>query len=133
MKKKIYISLPIAFHEDTVYQRNQEAKDYLFNKFSNRYEWVSPIDNNHIDDEDLTNHLQIRKTAYYMGRDIEQVILCDAILMCPGWENSRGCQCEKFVAEMYGKEILIMNKGEVNLSFVLLYVLFIILYRIYRL
>ena len=113
MKKKIYISLPIAFREDTVYQRNQEAKDYLFNKFSNRYEWVSPIDNNHIDEEDLTNHLQIGKTAYYMGRDIEQVILCDAILMCPGWENSKGCQCEKFVAEMYGKEILIMNKGEV--------------------
>lgn len=112
MKKKIYISLPIAFHEDTVYQRNQEAKDYLFNKFSNRYEWVSPIDNNHIDEEDLANHLQIGKTAYYMGRDIEQVILCDAILMCPGWENSKGCQCEKFVAEMYGKEILIMNKGD---------------------
>lgn len=112
MKKKIYISLPIAFHEDTVYQRNQEAKDYLFNRFSNRYEWVSPIDNNHIDDEDLATHLQIGKTAYYMGRDIEQVILCDAILMCPGWENSKGCQCEKFVAEMYGKEILIMNKGD---------------------
>ena len=112
MKKKIYISLPIAFHEDTVYQRNQEAKDYLFNRFSNRYEWVSPIDNNHIDEEDLANHLQIGKTAYYMGRDIEQVILCDAILMCPGWENSKGCQCEKFVAEMYGKEVLIMNKGD---------------------
>ena len=75
MKKKIYISLPIAFHEDTVYQRNQEAKDYLFNKFSNQYEWVSPIDNNHINEEDLANHLQIGKTAYYMGRDIEQVIL----------------------------------------------------------
>lgn len=112
MKKKIYISLPIAFNEDTVYQRNQEAKDYLFNRFSNRYEWISPIDNNHIDEEDLANHLQIGKTAYYMGRDIEQVILCDAILMCPGWENSKGCQCEKFVAEMYGKEILIMNKGD---------------------
>lgn len=112
MKKKIYISLPIAFNEDTVYQRNQEAKDYLFNRFSNRYEWISPIDNNHIDDEDLATHLQIGKTAYYMGRDIEQVILCDAILMCPGWENSKGCQCEKFVAEMYGKEILIMNKGD---------------------
>lgn len=112
MKKKIYIFLPIAFHEDTVYQRNQEAKDYLFNRFSNRYEWVSPIDNNHIDEEDLANHLQIGKTAYYMGRDIEQVILCDAILMCPGWETSKGCQCEKFVAETYGKEILIMNKGD---------------------
>jgi hypothetical protein len=70
------------------------------------YEIVSPIDTNHIDDEALGNHLQIEKTAYYMGRDIENVILCDAILMCPGWENSKGCKVEKFTAETYGKEIL---------------------------
>lgn len=109
MKKKIYISLPIAFQEDTVYQRNKEAKDYLWNKYCNLYEWISPIDANHINDEALGNHLAIEKTAYYMGRDIEQVILCDAILMCPGWEHSKGCQCERFVAEMYGKEILFMK------------------------
>ena len=107
-KKKIYISLPIAFHEDTVYQRNQDAKDYLSKKYK-KYEWVSPIDQNHIDDEALGNHLTLDRTAYYMGKDIEQVILCDAILMCPGWENSKGCQCERFVAEMYGKEVLIMK------------------------
>jgi hypothetical protein len=29
--------------------------------------------------------------------------------MCPGWENSRGCKCEKYVAETYGKEILYME------------------------
>ena len=108
-KKKIYISLPIAFQEDTVYQRNQEAKDYLWNKYCNLYEWVSPIDSNHIDDEALGNHLAIERTAYYMGKDIEQVILCDAILMCPGWENSKGCKCEKYVAETYGKEVLFMK------------------------
>lgn len=108
-KKKIYISLPIAFQEDTVYQRNQEAKDYLWNKYCNLYEWVSPIDSNHIDDEALGNHLAIERTAYYMGKDIEQVILCDAILMCPGWENSKGCKCEKYVAETYGKEVLYMK------------------------
>ena len=109
--KKIYISLPIAFKEDTVYVRNEEAKAYL-KKHYKKCEWVSPIDANHIDEEALGNHLAIERTAYYMGRDIEQVILCDAILMCPGWENSKGCQCEKFVAEMYGKEILYMKKGE---------------------
>ena len=108
-KKKIYISLPIAFQEDTVYQRNQEAKDYLWNKYCNLYKWVSPIDSNHIDDEALGNHLAIERTAYYMGRDIEQIILCDAILMCPGWENSKGCKVEKFTAETYGKEVLYMK------------------------
>ncbi len=105
MIKKIYISLPIAFHEDTVYKRNNEAKKYIKEHFK-EYTYHSPIDENHIDDQALGNHLQIEKTAYYMGRDIEQVILCDAILMCPGWEKSRGCKCEKYVAETYGKEIL---------------------------
>jgi len=108
MKKKIYISLPIAFQEDTVYQRNKEAKDYLIKKYCH-YDYISPIDNNKIDDEALGNHLELERTAYYMGKDIEQVILCDAILMCPGWENSKGCKVEKFTAETYGKEILYMN------------------------
>ena len=109
-KKKIYISLPIAFQEDTVFARNETAKLYIHHMFNKEdYLIVSPIENNHIDDEALGNHLAIERTAYYMGRDIEQVILCDAILMCPGWENSKGCQCERFVAEMYGKEVLIMK------------------------
>ena len=108
-KKKIYISLPIAFQEDTVYERNEEAKRYL-KKWYKKYDFISPIDHNHIDDEALGNHLALERTAYYMGRDIETVILCDAILMCPGWENSKGCRVEKFTAETYGKEVLFMNK-----------------------
>ncbi len=108
-KKKIYISLPIAFQEDTVYKRNECAKTYLQINYHN-YDYVSPIDANQIDDEALGNHLAIERTAYYMGKDIEQVILCDAILMCPGWENSKGCKVEKFTAETYGKEVLFMNK-----------------------
>ena len=61
-KKKIYISLPIAFQEDTVYQRNNDAKVYLRVHFG-KYGWVSPIDTNHIDDEAVGNHLAIEKTA----------------------------------------------------------------------
>ena len=109
-KKKIYISLPIAFQENTVYKRNQEAKDYLTKNYYH-YDYISPIDNNKIDNEALGNHLELERTAYYMGKDIEQVILCDAILMCPGWENSKGCKVEKFTAETYGKEVLYMKEA----------------------
>ena len=107
-KKKIYISLPIAFHEDTVYDRNNDAKEYIRTHYMD-YDYVSPIDANKIDNEALGNHLMIERTAYYMGKDIEQVILCDAILMCPGWESSRGCKVEKYTAEIYNKNILFMN------------------------
>lgn len=113
VKKKIYISLPIAFQEDTVYERNNEAKEYL-KKYYKKFEWVSPIDQNHIDDEALGNHLALDRTAYYMGKDIEQVILCDAILMCPGWQNSKGCKVEKFTAETYGKEVLYLNESKLK-------------------
>ena len=105
-KLKIYISLPIAGQEDTVYDRNNEACKYAINL---GYEAISPIDGNHISEEDLTTHTQIERTAYYMGRDIEQVILCDAILMCEGWENSKGCKVEKFTAETYKKQVLYMK------------------------
>ena len=109
-KKKIYISLPIAFQEDTVFVRNEAAKVYIHYLYDKEdYKIISPIDENHIDDKALGNHLAIERTAYYMGKDIEQVILCDAILMCPGWENSRGCRVEKFTAETYGKEVLFMK------------------------
>ena len=104
-KKKIYISLPIAFQEDTVYPRNNDATVYLSAHFR-KYEWVSPIDTNHIDEEALGNHLAIEKTAYYMGKDIEALLECDAIYLCEGWQNSKGCMAEFEVARIYGKEII---------------------------
>lgn len=107
-KSKIYISLPIAGKEDTVYNRNYEAIEYIKKNYPN-YDYISPIDLNHIDNEALGNHLELDRTAFYMGRDIEQVILCDAILMCEGWENSKGCNVEKFTAEVYNKSVIFMK------------------------
>lgn len=100
--KTVYVSLPIAGHENTVYDRNDEAVNYIKSLGKTP---ISPIDINHIDDKALGNHFQIEKTAYYMGRDVEQVILCDALFLCKGWENSKGCKVEKYVAEIYSKKI----------------------------
>ncbi len=41
------------------------------------------------------------KYAYYMGRDIEKLLLCDAIYFCEGWQESRGCRVESYIAEAY--------------------------------
>ena len=41
-----------------------------------------------------------------MGKDIQKVLECDAILMCEGWENSKGCQLEHKAAELFNVKII---------------------------
>ena len=43
--------------------------------------------------------------AYCMGRDIEALLSCTQIVMCPGWQNSRGCRAEHEIAKIYGINI----------------------------
>ena len=45
--------------------------------------------------------------SYYMGKDIEALLECDAVYFCKGWQNSKGCMAEFEVANIYGKEIII--------------------------
>lgn len=47
----------------------------------------------------------------YMRRDIKELMDCDAILMMPGWEQSRGAKLEKDIAERIGMEVLYMKEG----------------------
>ncbi len=42
-----------------------------------------------------------QKYAYYMGRDVEKLLLCDAIYFCDGWHDSKGCRVESYIAEAY--------------------------------
>lgn len=39
--------------------------------------------------------------AYYMGRDLEKLLLCDAALFCEGWRGSNGCLLEFYAAQTY--------------------------------
>ena len=42
-----------------------------------------------------------QKYAYYMGRDLEKLLLCDAALFCEGWRSSDGCLLEFNAAQIY--------------------------------
>lgn len=46
-----------------------------------------------------------QKYAYYMGRDIEKLLLCDAVYFCEGWQESRGCRVESYIAETNGLKL----------------------------
>jgi hypothetical protein len=95
MKKKIYISIPITGKDIS-----QVICGYTIAKIklqSKEVECVTPFD---ICDE------KYKPYSYYIGKDIEVLLECDAIYMCKGWQNSKGCMAEFEVARIYGKEII---------------------------
>ena len=105
---KVYISLPISG------QPTKERMDYSnqvkqelectyrrcwgYSKFGDKLNIITPFDVNENEDKD--------SYARKMGNDIEALLECDAIFLCEGWQNSKGCMAEFEVARIYGKEIM---------------------------
>lgn len=48
----------------------------------------------------------------YLVYDLRALYGCDAIYMCDGWQNSKGCNVERFFATTYGKKILYETNPE---------------------
>lgn len=97
--KRIYVSLPISGHD--LDERKAEA-EHIKSKLNfcglNIIEVITPFDICPESDKPY---------SYYMGKDIEALLECDAIYLCEGWQNSKGCMAEFAVAKIYGKEIII--------------------------
>ena len=47
--------------------------------------------------------------AEIMGRCVQMVMEADMIVLDDGWESSRGCTIERYVAMQYGKKIQTIN------------------------
>ena len=95
-KKKLYVSLPITGYAlDEVKKQSEIYK----NIWCRKYEVVTPFDVNIDADQD-------KPYSYYMGKDIEALLECDAIYMSPGWVHSKGCNAEYQIAKIYGLEII---------------------------
>jgi hypothetical protein len=91
---KIYISLPISgYNVERCKARALNSKHGL-EKLGHTV--VTPFD---VCPDDNKTY------PYYIGRDIEALMQCDAIFLLSGWSSSRGCQLEWRCAEIYGKKI----------------------------
>lgn len=101
---KIYISIPISNNDISI----QKAKaDEIAGLIRNRkHTPVNPFETPPPPEEYNSD----QKYAYYMGRDIEQLLLCDAIFMCEGWAYSKGCCMEKALAHI--NNMIIINSKE---------------------
>ena len=102
--KRIYLSLPIKNTGYTTKERMKyadEVRRLLELRYGVRNENViviTPFDVNENEDKD--------SYARKMGNDIEALLECDAIYMCEGWQNSKGCMAEFEVTIIYGKKIM---------------------------
>ena len=104
-RKRIYISIPISGHDlEEVKAKARDISERLLwdvfelKKGCYRPDVITPFDVNENEDKD--------SYARKMGNDIEALLECDAIYLCEGWQNSKGCMAEFEVARIYGKKIM---------------------------
>lgn len=92
---RIYISIPIS-GLDLAAQR-AKASEIAGKIKALGHEPVNPFDT----PEAPPEMSERERYAYYMGRDIEQLLLCDGAYFCEGWYDSKGCLVESYIAETY--------------------------------
>lgn len=97
---KCFLSIPITGQEDkartVVKETIEKLKEYFPDcTFYSPFE-VAPMKN--------------MPDSYYMGRDIEQIMNCDVIIQFDGWQESKGCRVENFVADTYHIQKISINK-----------------------
>ena len=98
--KKLYISIPITGHPiEDVKARAYELKEMLSVE---GWEVITPFDV--VPDEEIA-HIEDpeAKYAYCMGKDIEALLLCDAVFFAVGYIRSKGCILEREAAEVFKK------------------------------
>ena len=83
---------------------------------------IEKFNNMHIDviDTIFTDEVPIDYNAgvYFLGKSIKEMSKVDAIFMCNGWREARGCRIERQVAQEYRIKILyedfFVNKPKVS-------------------
>lgn len=51
-------------------------------------------------------HKRNEEYAEHMGKDIQALLECDAVMFLQGWHDSKGCLAEFEVAKIYGKKLI---------------------------
>lgn len=102
--KKVYISLPMAGHEDTVYERYTKAVDEVKQLYP-KCKILGPVNIESFSENGL-DVPRTHKYEWYIIHDLKTVMKADAIYLTKGYNESRGCRMELCVANELGKEII---------------------------
>ena len=106
---KIMISQPM---KDRSGEDIKEERKHIIEKFNNMH--IEVIDTIFTEEAPENNNAGV----YYLGKSIKEMSKADALFMCDGWREARGCRIERQVAQEYGIKILyedfFVNKPELE-------------------
>lgn len=92
---RIYISIPISGLQ--IEQQRAKAREIAKKLKELGHEPVNPFDtpppNGNLSDKEQYN--------YYIGEDLKRLLTCDAIFLCEGWSESKGCRLEAQISLVY--------------------------------
>ena len=94
---KVMISQPMNGKTE---EQIREERKTIIEKFNNMH--IEVIDT--IFTEEASENCN--KAVYYLGKSIEAMKDIDALYMCDGWREARGCRIEHQVAREYKIKIL---------------------------
>ena len=97
----IYISGPMTGYPNFNREAFTKAKIRLIGQGK---EVVSPVLLEQ-DDEGRTWKPLQKKYSYYLKISLSKMLSCNAIVMLPGWEQSKGAKVERYLAEALGYKI----------------------------
>ena len=100
-KHKVYISLPMKGLD--LHRQRMIANEISIVLKSKGYITVNPFELCEMVNKSLNDE---HYYAECMGKDIAELLKCDAVYFCKGWDRSDGCVLEYWAAEIYNKKII---------------------------
>lgn len=95
MMKKVYVSIPISGED---YNGQRDHASAVAKELERQgYSTITPF-----------NIVKSVTTPYNeaMGKCVTELLECDAIYLCKGWQNSKGCSSELHIALVYGLSVM---------------------------
>lgn len=99
----IYIAGPMSGYPDLNYPAFHRAAADLR---AQGYVVVNPADHH--------DHETEQPWEWYIRKGLAALLTCDAIVLLPGWQNSRGARLERHVAEVLGMRIELYGACDVT-------------------
>jgi hypothetical protein len=99
--ESVYISIPMKGLD--IHRQRLIANEISIVLKSKGYNVITPFEACKMIDKNLPENLLY---AECMGKDISELLKCDAVYFCAGWDKSKGCMLEYWAAKLYNKKII---------------------------